>query len=46
MVKLIGDALNKPHSVYNAHKFVAGYNSIITHILNRIYKPYNTMLTF
>jgi hypothetical protein len=37
MVKLIGDTLNKPHSVFNAHKFVGGYNSISTHILDHIY---------
>jgi len=37
MVKLIGDTLNKPHSVFNAHKFVAGYNSISTHIFVHIY---------
>lgn len=27
-VKLIEDTLNKPHSVYNAHIFLAGHNSI------------------
>lgn len=37
MVKLIEDTLNKPHSVFNAHKFVAGYNSISTHIFKHIY---------
>lgn len=49
MVKLIGDTLNKPHFVFNAHKFVAGYNSISTHILKHIYtyiyviQPYNAI---